>query len=135
MTYTIHQIFQITKGQLIKVGNTQPIEHLLLDSRKLVYPAITLFFAVKGERKDGHQFIKDLYDKGVRNFIIQDDLDLLQYPEANILQVKNSIFALQAIASHHRATFNYPVIGITGSNGKTIVKEWLNQLLEKNTKL
>ena len=89
-----------------------------------------MFFALYGPRRDGHAFIPDLYLRGVRNFIIYQPLDLKDYPDANFILVKDSLHALQTLAAFHRQQFDLPVLGITGSNGKTIVKEWLNQLLE-----
>ncbi len=133
--YTIEQIFKITKGNLLRVAHQQPIAHLLIDSRKISQTEQTVFFAIKGNRQDGHQYIKSLYEKGIRNFIIEEEIDLLQVPMANVLQVKNSITALQQITAAHRQQFQIPVIGITGSNGKTVVKEWLNQLLEADFKI
>ena len=106
------------------------IEQLLTDSRRLFYPHTTLFFALYGARRNGQSFIPDLYLRGVRNFIIYEELDLKDYPEANFILVKDSLPALQKLAAFHRQQFDLPVVGITGSNGKTIVKEWLNQLLE-----
>jgi alanine racemase len=105
------------------------IEHLLIDSRKLVFPETSLFFSIKTEKRDGHDFIPDLYRRGVRNFVISDLVNLDQFPDAQFLLVKDGVDALQQIASAHRKQFHYPVIGITGSNGKTIVKEWLFHLL------
>jgi Alr-MurF fusion protein len=106
------------------------IEQLVTDSRRLFYPGTTLFFALYGARRNGQSFIPDLYLRGVRNFIIYEKLDLKDYPEANFILVKDSLIALQKLAAFHRQQFDLPVVGITGSNGKTIVKEWLNQLLE-----
>ncbi|MBI3139869.1 MAG: alanine racemase [Sphingobacteriales bacterium] len=106
-----------------------PVTQLLLDSRKIVAPASSLFFALPGFRRDGHDFIPALYRNGVRNFVISRDIDTGLYPEANLLRVKDSLAALQELAAYHRGRFSIPVIGITGSNGKTIVKEWLYQLL------
>jgi alanine racemase len=103
---------------------------LLTDSRRLVFPDTTLFFALYGSRREGHAFITDLYLRGVRNFVVYQTMHLEDYPEANFILVKNSLQALQSLAIFHRQQFDLPVIGITGSNGKTIVKEWLNQLLE-----
>jgi alanine racemase len=103
---------------------------LLTDSRRLVFPESTLFFALYGSRRDGHAFIADLYLRGVRNFLVYQTVQLEDYPEANFILVKNTLRALQSLAVFHRQQFDLPVIGITGSNGKTIVKEWLNQLLE-----
>jgi alanine racemase len=102
----------------------------LTDSRRLVYPETTLFFALYGPRRDGHAFIPDLYLRGVRNFIIYQSLEIKDYPDANFILVKDSLRALQSVAAFHRQLYDLPVVGITGSNGKTIVKEWLNQLLE-----
>jgi alanine racemase len=102
----------------------------LTDSRRLFYPETTLFFALYGQRRNGQAFIPDLYLRGVRNFIIYDALDSKDFPEANFILVKDSLRALQLLAAFHRLQFDIPVLGITGSNGKTIVKEWLNQLLE-----
>ena len=111
-------------------------KQLLTDSRKLAIPHETIFFAIKGKRQDGHNFIRSLYSKGVRWFIIEDEEAVAknfrndeEAVGAQFLLVKNSIRTLQALAAHHRSQFKLPVIGITGSNGKTIIKEWLSQLL------
>jgi alanine racemase len=85
--------------------------------------------ACSGERNDGHQFIESLYKIGIRQFIVQKTIDVSQYPDANFIVVSNVIDALQKIVTTYRTQFSIPVIGITGSNGKTIVKEWLFQLL------
>ncbi|MBI5372386.1 MAG: alanine racemase [Sphingobacteriales bacterium] len=106
-----------------------PVTQLLLDSRKILAPASSIFFALPGFRRDGHDFIPVLYRNGVRNFVISRDLDMDLYPEANLLRVRDTLAALQELAAYHRGRFSIPVIGITGSNGKTIVKEWLYQLL------
>ncbi|WP_276503081.1 bifunctional UDP-N-acetylmuramoyl-tripeptide:D-alanyl-D-alanine ligase/alanine racemase [Terrimonas pollutisoli] len=108
------------------------IEQLLLDSRKVYSPATSLFFALKGPRRDGHQFIPDLYKKGLRSFVVSEQSELANYPAANFLVVPDTLAALQQLAIHHRKRFDIPVIGITGSNGKTIVKEWLCQLLHQD---
>ena len=106
------------------------VDQLLTDSRRLVYPETSLFFALYGPRRNGHAFIPDLYLRGVRNFIVYEEIELKDFQGANFILVKDSLKALQALAAFHRQQFDLPVIGITGSNGKTIVKEWLNQLLE-----
>jgi Alr-MurF fusion protein len=106
------------------------LEQLLTDSRRMVYPESTLFFALYGPRRDGHAFLAELYLRGVRNFIIYKSQDLRDYPDANFILVADSLRALRQLAIFHRQQFDLPVIGITGSNGKTYVKEWLNQLLE-----
>lgn len=112
-------------------GNFPDVEirELLLDSRKLSNPSQSLFFALKGDRRDGHQFIPDLYKKGVRYFVISDNVVKDNYPDAFFLPVNNTLESLQELAASHRAQFGIPVLGITGSNGKTIVKEWLYQCL------
>jgi Alr-MurF fusion protein len=104
----------------------------LLDSRKIYSPATSLFFALKGPRRDGHQFIPELYRKGIRNFIISGAIDTASYPDGNFVTVNDTLTALQQLATWHRNRFNIPVIGLTGSNGKTIVKEWLYQLLHED---
>ena len=108
------------------------MEALLIDSRQVAAPAVSLFFALPGKRHDGHRFLDDLYERGVRQFIVNQDVDLKKLPEANVLKVDNTLDALQALAAFHRARFNIPVIGITGSNGKTVVKEWLWQVLSSD---
>ena len=105
------------------------IEHLVVDSRKIIFPKTTLFFALRGARRDGHEYIQEAYDKGVRHFVICRRIDTTNFVGADFFLVPSSLKALQILASIHRAGFDYPVIGITGSNGKTIVKEWLYQLL------
>ncbi len=104
---------------------------LLTDSRSLCFPEATLFFAIKTERNDGHKYIDDLYRSGVRNFVIEKlpEEYAVIYPDANFLMVPSTLKALQRLAERHRDEFDIPIIGITGSNGKTIVKEWLYQLL------
>lgn len=131
MTYTIHHIAQIIKADAVIVHDSV-IENLLLDSRKVFAPASSLFFALRGPRRDGHQFIADLFKRGVMNFVVDRQMEIRDYPEANFLKVHDSLEALQLLAAHHRRQFSIPVIGITGSNGKTIVKEWLYQLLHQD---
>ncbi|SFF00126.1 alanine racemase [Spirosoma endophyticum] len=99
--------------------------------------ADAVFFAIKGEHHDGHDFIGDLYQKGVRQFVVERAsltpdrrAELASYAEATIIEVDSSLETLQSLAAEHRRQFHIPVIGITGSNGKTIVKEWLAQLLD-----
>ena len=104
---------------------------LLTDSRSLKSPAETLFFAIKSKSNDGHRFIEELYKRGVRNFVTEQNLPIFStFKGVNIIKVANSVKAMQKIAASHRKKFKIPVIGVTGSNGKTIVKEWLNQLLQ-----
>ena len=106
----------------------QSVSFLLTDSRSLSFPEETLFFAIKTERNDGHKYIEELYRRGVRNFVVTQLPETLQ-DDANYLLVASAVEALQQLSTHHRNAFSIPVVGITGSNGKTMVKEWLYQLL------
>ena len=132
MNYDIIQIGSILG---VKQNNFYPadISILLTDSRKISNPSKTLFFALETKNNDAHNFVSELYDSGVRNFVVSKQLPQWQsFQNVNFLKVKDCLRALQKIVIYHRSLFNIPVIGITGSNGKTIVKEWLYQLLEKN---
>lgn len=130
MNYNTSQIATIIKAEgKIHADNTLSV--LLTDSRSLTFPEESIFFALVTERNDGHKYIKELYDKGVRDFVIDhypNESDKM--PEANFLRVTDTLAAMQMLAAHHRRQFDIPVIGITGSNGKTSVKEWLHQLLQ-----
>jgi len=128
MSFSIHDIVAITEGRLIQSGENRPIERLLIDSRKLTHAGDGLFFAIRSAHNDGHKYINDAYAAGVRNFIVEET-PASPLPEAAILVVINSVKALQQVAAAHRKKYDIPIVGITGSNGKTIVKEWLNQLL------
>ncbi len=133
--YTISQIAQTIKADWLQQNKEATIEHILLDSRKLLFPATSLFFALEGPRRKGNSFIEDLYKKGVLNFVVDESADineLKQYTNANFLRVKDVLHALHVLTAFHRKQFALPVIGITGSNGKTIVKEWLYQLLNSS---
>ncbi len=127
MSYPVSHIAQVLNAGITGPGDGI-IEHLLPDSRKVFSPGTSLFFALKGPRRDGHQFIPELYDKGVRNFVVSSLPETI-HPDANYIEVDDTTDALQQLAAWHRSHFRIPVIGITGSNGKTIVKEWLYQLL------
>lgn len=126
------QLRDITSGELLSLATDNPVVHLITDSRKAMAYDGSVFFAVYGLHHDGHQYIKSLYDVGIRQFVIEKPLSTQEFKGANFLKVNSSIKALQQIAAHHRSEFSLPVIGITGSNGKTIVKEWLYQLLSKD---
>ncbi len=128
--YRIDRIAEIIEAVYLQQADVScNIEHLLIDSRRVIHPPAALFFALLTGRRDGHDFIKEAYNKGVRNFIVQKKIAVEQYPEATVLLVADTLTALQQLAAFHRRQFTLPVIGITGSNGKTIVKEWLYQLL------
>lgn len=108
------------------------VDELVIDSRKINLPQASLFFGLKGPRQSGHHFFDDAYHKGVRYFVASEAIDPNSYPGAVFITVPDALAALQTIATVHRHQFSYPVIGITGSNGKTIVKEWLFQLLNND---
>ena len=128
--YAIDDIAQATGARSIGNSEGPPIRHLLIDSRKLVHPTFTLFIALKGERHDGHDFIADLYDRGVRSFLVSIQVKNEEdFPKAIFFVVKDTLIALQQLCALHREKFNIPIVGITGSNGKTITKEWLYELL------
>ena len=103
------------------------VEWLLTDSRSLCFPESTLFFAIRTDRGDGHRYVRDLYERGVRAFVVNSVQEAL--PGAVQLLVQDTLTALQRLAERHRESYDIPVIGITGSNGKTVVKEWLYQML------
>ena len=103
------------------------VEWLLTDSRSLCFPESTLFFAIRTDRGDGHRYVRDLYERGVRAFVVNSVQEAL--PGAVQLLVQDTLTALQRLAERHRESYDIPVIGITGSNGKTVIKEWLYQML------
>ncbi len=125
------QLQNITGGVVIQYMKDRPVHDLLIDSRKAIVHEGSVFFAINGAHHNGHTFIKTLYEAGVRQFVVEQRSNVETLTEANIIHVTSSVDALQKIAAHHRSKFSIPVIGVTGSNGKTIVKEWLYQLLSK----
>lgn len=125
----------ICNGKVLQQNREREIRDLLIDSRKTLLSDQALFFAISGERHDGHKFIPDLYAAGIRQFVVEHAVSLDPYPEANILLVNSSRAALQALAEAHRKRFDIPIVGITGSNGKTIIKEWIFQLLAPDYKI
>jgi UDP-N-acetylmuramyl pentapeptide synthase len=127
--YSIKQIALLLKSTFKLVNEDAVIEQLLTDSRRLIFPETTLFFAIVTQRRDAHNFIAELYERDVRNFIVHKDFNTTAFPSANFIFTDDTLVALQSLSAFHRRQFNYPVIAITGSNGKTIVKEWLYQLL------
>jgi alanine racemase len=130
MSYPIRNIASVVDGDFLHFRGDDPIEHLLLDSRRLIFPATSLFFALRGPQRDGRTYIEELYRRGVRNFVVMDEVGEEGMSDVNVLRVDDTLSALQKLAAWHRTQFAIPVIAITGSNGKTIVKEWLNEILE-----
>ena len=128
--YSIEKIASLIGARKFGHGDTK-IEWLLTDSRSLVFPETTLFFALRTRLGDGHRYIDELYKRGVRCFVVEEVPEKREtdFPDAHFLLVLNSLKALQRLAERHRESFHLPVVGVTGSNGKTVVKEWLYQLL------
>ncbi len=135
MPYSIDLIADIIKAK--RIGSTNySIEWLLTDSRSLCFPEETLFFALVTTRNSGAAYIENLYNRGVRNFVVSSREEVLNrianehaFPKANFLVVASPLYALQKLAEKHREQFDIPVVGITGSNGKTIVKEWIHHIV------
>jgi len=128
--YTIRELLAHLKYSNSTISHRDArIVDLAYDTRKIINAEASLFFALVNQR-DGHQYIEEAFAKGVRSFVVSsENIDLSRFPNSNFIWVENTLDAMQEIATFHRAHFSYPVIGITGSNGKTIVKEWLFQLL------
>ena len=136
MIYTIEKVATLIGAR--RYGEKEAtIGWLLTDSRSLCFPEQTMFFALRTKRNDGHKFIDELYRRGVRSFVVEQVPDDYQtnYSDANFLRVPSPLAALQRLAERHRDEFNIPVVGITGSNGKTWVKEWLYQILMPSMKV
>lgn len=132
-SYSMKEVAKVTASELEENDPDHAvISELLTDSRKLADPPNSLFFAIRGDRNNGHNFIRDLYESGVRNFIVEEGYTIPEDIKANFIRHAIPMRAMQQLAAHHRKSFNFPVIGITGSNGKTIVKEWLYQLLRED---
>ncbi len=133
MNYTLLHIAKISNGQLVQESEKLlSVKHILTDSRQIISPQTGIFIALKGEQHNGHAYLEAAYQSGVRCFLVSEKDALKKLPQATIIFVENTLTALQKLAAAQRKKFNYPVIGITGSNGKTIVKEWLFQLLRES---
>ena len=133
MVYSIEKVTTLIGAR--RYGEAEAsIGWLLTDSRSLCFPEQTLFFALRTKRNDGHRYIDELYRRGVRNFVVEM-LPQTAYADANFLRVPSPMAALQRLAERHRDEFDMPVVGITGSNGKTWVKEWLYQILMPSMKV
>ena len=130
MNYTLQEIADITRGEL-KGSCGEEITRIGMDSRTIQDPGNMLFLAIRGERHDGHQFLPELIERGIRAFMVQElpPGDLISDSGACFILVKDPLKAMQDLAAYHRTRSGALVIGITGSNGKTIVKEWIHQVL------
>lgn len=127
--YTIAELLAHLGATRLGTGPEVPPSHLVFDSRRVANGPLSLFFALQGDRNDGHRYIAELFAQGVRNFVVSQAEAATAFPAANFFLVPDTLHALQHLASAHRRRFGLPVVGITGSNGKTVVKEWLWQLL------
>lgn len=125
MEYTLSAIAEIVGGKMVGMDIT--VTNIIYDSRKLSGVATTLFVAIKGRTRDGHLYIKELTDRGVRSFIVEKPFDTSLFSGVGFVVVENSVMALQALAEYHRSTMMMPIVAVTGSAGKTIVKEWIYQ--------
>ncbi|MFN4285336.1 MAG: bifunctional UDP-N-acetylmuramoyl-tripeptide:D-alanyl-D-alanine ligase/alanine racemase [Lacibacter sp.] len=137
-SYPFHTIAATLNGTIVQMPQPDAaIVHLYTDSRRMLHPENGLFFALQTPQRNGHAFVYIAYQKGIRNFIVHEAVATEQLPEANIVQVGNTLTALQQLAAWHRHQMpaTTQVIGITGSNGKTIVKEWLYQLLHEDYRI
>lgn len=128
MNYLIAEIIEIINGTTTKPYKEVNITNICIDTRQVIHPAASLFFCLIA-RNDGHQYITTAYEKGIRFFVTSEKVEIDKFPDATFISVKHTTKALQQLAKFHREQFKIPVVGITGSNGKTIVKEWLYQLL------
>jgi len=135
--FRISEIPAIIKGVMRpELAEDEFINDILIDSRRVFKVENTLFFALTSKRNDGHKYIAELYQRGLRNFVISDpDFDIYPFTEAHFIFVTKTLDALQALAAAWRRKFDIPVIGITGSNGKTIIKEWLYQLISPDQRV
>lgn len=133
MRYRLSDIISLIHAEAIPLHADAEIRQVCTDTRQITAGASSLFFCLVA-RNDGHLYIDPAYRKGIRHFVVSRTIDTHAYPDAHFLKVQDTLQALQDLAAAHRQGFHIPVIGITGSNGKTIIKEWLFQLLspEKN---
>ncbi|MDH5604225.1 MAG: alanine racemase, partial [Cyclobacteriaceae bacterium] len=129
MSILFSELQVITGGGLEQFTGDLPVEHIFNDSRNDLRGKESLFFAIHGRNYNGHDFILYLYERGIRNFVTEEEVDLTNIPQANVLRVSSSVEAMQQITAYKRNKLSLEIIGITGSNGKTIVKEWLYGLI------
>lgn len=129
LSYSASEVTKVAGGKLLQDHSGWAVSHLLTDSRNPGAGHHSIFFAISGERNNGHHYIDQVYQQGVRAFVISEEMELDRWPEASFILVEDVVRALQDVAAWHRRKFEFPVLGITGSNGKTTVKEWLFQLL------
>ena len=129
---SFESLSKIINGNILSFNQSVRLQHYIFDSRQLISTKESVFIAIKGKNHNGHDYLEDLFGKGIKNFIVEEKVNSKKILESsNVFMVPDSIKALQDLAKYHRNQFRVPVIGITGSNGKTIVKEWLALGLNK----
>jgi alanine racemase len=135
--FTYHQFCSLCQGEplVLSEKKTPIIDRIVFDSRKIVDTKNTAFFAINGTFRDGHQFIDSAYDQGIRIFVVSQNIDAKFYPDAFFILVEDTLKSLQKLAYAHRKKFNYPIIAITGSTGKTTIKEWIFHLIKGEKKV
>lgn len=130
-----NDIVKIVKGQSFGSTPKVSLHAVVYDTRNILEGNKSIFFALSGSFRDGHQFISDAYNKGVRCFVISKKISFEEYPDAGFILVKDALHALQELAAFHRSKFAYPVVAISGSAGKTTVKEWIYHLLGQHKRI
>lgn len=133
MNYKLSEIASITGSSL--QGADMLVDNILFDSRNVNPAEGSLFMAVSGRNHDGHNYIEEIYSRGVRAFLVERDYDAGRFPKAGFVVAENTVDALQSLAASHRNHFKGKVVAITGSNGKTVTKEWIAQLCPPELKL
>jgi alanine racemase len=124
----INDIASQTGGKIVQYFNNAAVQFLVYDTRSLFASSGSMFIALKSPKRNGHEFIGEAYKKGIRNFLVDEDV-VVPGEEVNIIKVNDVLLALQQWSHKHRLKMNYPVVAITGSNGKTTLKEWMNTVL------
>ncbi|MBC8321535.1 MAG: bifunctional UDP-N-acetylmuramoyl-tripeptide:D-alanyl-D-alanine ligase/alanine racemase [Bacteroidetes bacterium] len=137
MAYTGFELAEIIRAKMISpLPESIIITDILIDSRRLISADSTLFFALTSKKNDGHNYIKELHKQGIRYFVVSElNNEIKKLPDSSFFVVNNTLSALQSLTAYHRKSFKIPVIGITGSNGKTVIKEWLYQLMNDDKKI
>ena len=133
--FSYSEICTITKGRSLTKLSEEVIHQVAFDTRKIIQSTHVLFFALKGDFRNGHLFLNEAYSKGIRLFVVSEEIEIDLYPEASFILVEDSLWALQEIAKTHRLKFNFPVVAITGSVGKTMVKEWAYHFLSSKLRV
>jgi len=126
---------EVLKGESLLGAHTEIVDRIAFDSRRFVDGAGTAFFALKGQFRNGHEYLAAAYDKGVRIFVVSETIETNDFPHAHFVKVEDTLQALQGLATYHRRKFTYPVLAITGSAGKTTVKEWIHHLLSPSLRI